>query len=132
MSLKKLLSLGWTLGPRQGGPRPPVPWGVPVPVSCVKGAEGKGQDLASLSGPNLARLSQSPQEHGCTSLEGPVEGALYYTSTPRWSGPGALASQTSSLGVPLVAQRLTIPTRIHEDLGSIPGLAWWVKDPALP
>ena len=35
-------------------------------------------------------------------------------------------------GVPVVAQRLTNPTRSHKVLGSIPGLAPWVKDPELP
>ena len=37
-----------------------------------------------------------------------------------------------SLGVPIMAQRLTNPTGIHKDVGLIPGLAQWIKDLVLP
>ena len=35
-------------------------------------------------------------------------------------------------GVHIVAQRVTNPTSIHEDAGSIPGLDQWIKDLVLP
>ena len=41
-------------------------------------------------------------------------------------------SKTGIWGVPIVAQQNKNLTSIHEDAGSIPGLAQWVKYPVLP
>ena len=43
-----------------------------------------------------------------------------------------MLNNNEHVGVPVVAKWLTNPTMNHEVAGSIPGLAQWVGDPALP
>ena len=59
---------------------------------------------------------------------GVTEGPLDALNVP----PQYSYIKTLPLGVPVVAQWLTNPTRNREVVGSIPGLARWVKDPSWP
>ena len=42
-----------------------------------------------------------------------------------------IKSRNKLIGVPIMVEWLTNPTRNHEVEGSIPALAHWVKDPVL-
>ena len=43
---------------------------------------------------------------------------------------GLIKQEKHRRGVPLVAHQVMSPTIIHKDVGSIPGLVRWVKNPA--
>ena len=58
--------------------------------------------------------------------------AVQHYPFPLWMYVLFHAFKNVILGAPVVARWVENPTSIHEDVVLIPGLAQWVKDPALP
>ena len=75
-------------------------------------APGAAQEMAKR--PNLWTFSPLYNKYSARDSNSPVE-----------------LVKIALLGVPVVAQWLTNPTRNHEVSGLIPGLAQWVEDPVL-
>ena len=69
----------------------------------------------------------------CMHLCRPISTEASWKSSP--SAPMQVqvkADQNGIWGVPVMAQQLTNQIRIHEGVGSIPGLTQWAKDLVLP
>ena len=76
---------------------------------------------------SFIQIDQSTNNHSLTISCHPL-----VINLDAWKGELNSFLKNCGRGVPFVAQWLTNPTRNHEVAGSVPALAQWVNDPALP
>ena len=104
-------------------------------ISCLFGSETYHQNQSGQNKQPIKKWAEELNRHfSKKQMKRDSHHSLLEKCNHNYSGviTSEWPSSKSLQGVPVVAQQLMKPTSIHEDAGSIPRLAQWVKDLVLP